>query len=356
MTEAENQEYIIATSKENSEESSDLFEHFRFTVDKGQSLLRIDRFLTSKIENISRNRIQQALLAGNILVNQQPVKANYKVKPLDQIAIILSYPPREITITPEDIPLDVVYEDSNLMVINKQPNLVVHPGHGNFTGTLLHALAYYFDKRPQKPENSFGYLVHRIDKDTSGLLLVAKDELSQQKLANQFFHHTIERIYVALVWGDIDSEHGTIEGNIGRSQKDRKLMAVYPVGDSGKEAITHFKVVERFGYVTLVECRLETGRTHQIRAHFRHIGHPLFNDEAYGGSIMIKGTAYTKYKQFIDNCFKILPRQALHAKTLGFVHPANGKPINFESELPQDFAMVLEKWKKYTGSRAHEED
>lgn len=355
MIDREKQEYIIAATNETAEESSDLFEHFRFVVDRGQGLLRIDKFLTSKIEGISRNRIQQALLAGNILVNQQPVKANYKVKPLDHIAIILSYPPREITITPEDIPLDVVYEDSKLLVINKQPNLVVHPGHGNFTGTLLHALAYYFDKSQKKPENSFGYLVHRIDKDTTGLLLVAKDELSQQKLANQFFHHTIERKYVALVWGDIDLEQGTIEGNIGRSPKDRKLMSVYPNGESGKEAITHYKVLERFGYVTLVECRLETGRTHQIRAHFRYIGHPLFNDEAYGGSIIIKGTAYSKYKQFIDNCFKIMPRQALHAKTLGFLHPSNGNPIKLDSELPQDFTSLLEKWKKYTGTRTDDQ-
>jgi 23S rRNA pseudouridine1911/1915/1917 synthase len=354
MTESDKQEYYLTESNELTEESSDLFEHFRFVVDKGQSLLRIDKFLTSKIESISRNRIQHAIQAGNILVNQQAVKPNYKVKPNDQIAVILSWPPREVVITPEHIPLSVVYEDNNLMVINKQPNLVVHPGHGNFNGTLLHGLAFYFVQQQNIPENGFGYLVHRIDKDTSGLLLVAKDELTQQKLASQFFHHTIERRYVALVWGDLKQESGTIEGHIGRSQKDRKLMAVYPEGETGKEAITHFRVLQRFGYVTLVECKLETGRTHQIRVHFKHIGHPLFNDEQYGGNIMIKGTAFTKYKQFIDNCFRILPRQALHAKTLGFTHPANGKAMLFDSDLPDDLHQLLEKWNNYTGSRTDE--
>jgi len=355
MIESTKQDYSLSGSNEPPEESSDLYEHFRFVVDKGQSLLRVDKFLASKIENISRNRIQHAIQAGNILVNQLPVKPNYRVKPNDQLAVILSWPPREVAITPEHIPLNIVYEDDKLLIINKQPNLVVHPGHGNFTGTLLHGLAFYFGQQKVTPENGFGYLVHRIDKDTSGLLLVAKDEFMQQKLASQFFHHTIERKYVALVWGDLSQDSGTIEGHIGRSQKDRKLMAVFPDGETGKEAITHFKVLQRFGYVTLVECKLETGRTHQIRVHFKFIGHPLFNDEQYGGNIMIKGTAFTKYKQFIDNCFKIMPRQSLHAKTLGFIHPANGKAMQFDSDLPEDLKQLLDKWSNYTGSRSDEQ-
>jgi 23S rRNA pseudouridine1911/1915/1917 synthase len=333
------------------DENSDLYEHFRFVVDKGQSPVRIDKFLTGKIENVSRNRIQNALIAGNILVNQTAEKANYKVKPNDLIVIVLTYPPREIVITPEDIPLDIVFEDENLLVINKQANLVVHPGHGNFSGTLLHALANYFLTTGQTIDNGFGYLVHRIDKDTTGLLLIAKNELAQTKLAAQFFHHTIERKYQALVWGDVTEDSGTIEGNIGRSPKDRRLMTVFPEGDAGKEAITHYRVIQRFGYVTLIECRLETGRTHQIRVHLKHIGHPLFNDAAYGGDSLLKGTTFTKYRQFIDNCFKILPRQALHAKSIGFIHPLNGSSMSFESELPDDISQVLEKWHTYTNSR-----
>ena len=349
------EKYVLGNTDQ-SDENSDLFEHFRFVVDRGQTPVRIDVFLTNRIEHVSRNKIQQTAAAGNILVNQVAVKANYKVKPNDTIVIVLSYPPREVVISPEDIPLSIVYEDESLMVINKQADLVVHPGHGNFTGTLLHGLTHYFEKSGQKVENGFGYLVHRIDKDTTGLLLIAKDEFAQSKLAAQFFRHSIDRRYLALVWGDLVEDEGTIEGNIGRSPKDRKLMAVFPEGDNGKEAITHYTVVQRFGYVTLVECKLETGRTHQIRVHFKHIGHPLFNDPWYGGDSMIKGTTFTKYKQFIDNCFKVLPRHALHAQSIGFDHPVSGKKMHFESALPDDMQQVIDKWTVYTGSRQSETD
>ncbi len=336
---------------EPSEESSELFEHVRIVADKGQSFVRIDVFLQNRIENISRNKIQQTAKAGNILVNNQVVKSNYRVRPNDIITVVFSYPPREVEIFPEDIPLSIVYEDDYLMVINKQPDLVVHPGHGNFSGTLLNALAFYFEKSGQKVQNRYGYLVHRIDKDTSGLLLIAKDELTQSMLAKQFFHHTVDRRYHALVWGNFTEEEGTISGHIGRSIRDRKLMAVYADGASGKEAVTHFQVVKRLGYVTLVECKLETGRTHQIRVHFKHIGHPLFNDASYGGDAILKGTSFTRYKQFVENCFKILPRQALHAKTLGFVHPVKKKFLQFDSEWPADFAHLIQKCEAYTGSR-----
>lgn len=340
---------------ETSEESSELFEHFRIVADKGQAPIRIDLFLLNRIENVSRNKIQQTAKAGNILVNNQIIKSNYKVKPNDIITVVFSYPPREVEILPENIPINIVYEDDYLMVINKQPDLVVHPGHGNFSGTLLHALAWYFEKSGQKIENKFGYLVHRIDKDTSGLLLVAKDEITQSKLAKQFFEHTVERRYHALVWGGFEEEKGTISGHIGRSMRDRKTMAVYEDASSGKEAVTHFQVIKRYGYVTLVECKLETGRTHQIRVHFKYIGHPLFNDSTYGGDSILKGTTFTKYKQFIENCFKVLPRQALHAKTLGFKHPVTNEFLQFDSELPADFSQVIAKWENYTGSRSIEE-
>lgn len=338
--------------EETADENSELFEHFRIVVDKGQSLLRIDKFLQNRLENTSRNRIQQAAKAGNILVNKEVVKSNYKVKPEDIITVVFSYPPREIEIFPENIPLDVVFEDASIIVINKQPNMVVHPGHGNYSGTLLNALSYYFaNSSSTKPENGFGFLVHRIDKDTTGLLLIAKDEISQSKLAKQFFDHSIERRYHALVWGNPDPAEGTIQGHIGRSLKDRKVMGVFPDGSNGKEAVTHYKTLENFGYVSLIECKLETGRTHQIRAHFRHIGHPLFNDIWYGGNAILKGTTFTKYKQFIDNCFKILPRQALHAKTLGFVHPTTGTFMQFDSELPADFTQLISKWSAYIKNR-----
>jgi len=334
---------------EQIEEQSELFEHFRFVVDRGQTPLRIDKYLFAKLADASRNRIQQAAKAGNILVNNEPVKPNYKVKPLDVITIVLAHPPRDTEIYPENIPVDIVYEDREILVINKEAGMVVHPGHGNFTGTLLNALVYYFqNKTEDKDTDAIPYLAHRIDKDTTGLLLVAKNELVQSKLARQFFEHTIERTYVALVWGDLTEDEGTITGNIARSSRDRTVMAVVKGDDTGRHAVTHYRVLERFGYVTLLECSLETGRTHQIRVHLKSIGHPLFNDAKYGGDQVLKGTTFTKYKQFIQNCFKIIPRQALHAKTLEFIHPALGKKMMFNSDLPEDFEKVIEKWRKYT--------
>lgn len=337
------------------EENDELFEHHRIVVDPGQTPMRIDKFIFNRIENASRNKVQQAAKADTILVNSKPVKSSYKIKPGDIISIVMTYPPREVEILPEDIPISVVYEDKDVLVINKQNGLVVHPGHANYTGTMLNALAFYFNSTNQKIENGFGYLVHRIDKDTSGLLLIAKKEESQVRLAKQFFEHSVERSYIALVWGDFDEEEGTITGNIGRSPKDRRQMSVYPDGDYGKEAISHYKVLQRFGYTTLVECRLETGRTHQIRAHFKYIGHPLFNDERYGGNMILKGTTFTKYKQFIQNCFKIIPRQALHAKSLGFTHPTSRKKLFFESDLPEDMSQVILKWENYVNQRNIEE-
>ena len=291
---------IVDTPEENSE----LYEHHNIIVDPGQTPVRIDKFLFGKIINVSRNKVQQAAKAGNILVNNEPVKANYKVRPNDNISVVMTYPPRDVEIHPEDIPLDIVYEDDDVIVINKPAGLVVHPGHANYTGTLLNGLMYYFESTNQtNVENGFGYLVHRIDKDTTGLLLVTKNEIAQTKLAKQFFDHTVDRAYEALVWGDIEDEEGVIEGHIGRSLKDRRVMTVFPDGEYGKEAISHFKVIKRYGYVTHVECRLETGRTHQIRAHFRYLGHPLFNDERYGGEKILKGTTFTKYKQFCAKLF-----------------------------------------------------
>jgi 23S rRNA pseudouridine1911/1915/1917 synthase len=334
------------------EEEQELYEHHHFVVDKGQQLLRIDKFLMNRLDSISRSRIQAATHAGNILVNNNPVKPNYKVKPNDNISIVLAFPPREFELIAEDIPFQIVYEDNDILVINKDAGMVVHPGKGNYTGTLVNALLYYFGKK--KEENSSPYLVHRIDKNTTGIILTAKNELAQAKLAKQFFNHTIDRKYVALVWGDFQEDEGTIEGNIGRSQKDRKIMAVFTDGDTGRNAITHYKVLERFGYITLIECTLETGRTHQIRVHLKYAGHPLFNDETYGGDRILKGTIFTKYHQFIDNCFKLLPRQALHAKSLGFTHPTTGKYIFFDSELPADMQTVLEKWRRYVADKKNE--
>lgn len=332
------------------EESSDLYEHYHIVVDRGQSPLRVDKFLYNRIVNVSRNKVQQAAKAGNILVNKQPVKSNYKVKPLDEISVVMTYPPRDVEIFPQEIDLEIVYEDDDVLVVNKQAGLVVHPGYNNYTGTLLHGLAHYFKETHQleKVENGFGYLVHRIDKDTSGLLLVAKNEMAQTKLAKQFFDHSIQRTYHALVWGDVEAEEGTITGHIGRSLKDRRVMTVFPNGEYGKEAVSHYKVLRRFGYVTLVACQLETGRTHQIRAHFRYLGHPLFNDEKYGGDQLLKGTTFTKYKQFVNNCFALIPRQSLHAKSLGFEHPITGKHLSFDSELPDDLTQVIEKWTGYS--------
>lgn len=339
-----------------NEEGSELFEHHRIVVDPGQQPLRIDKFLFNRIENVSRNKVQQAAKAGNILVNEKPVKSNYTVRPNDVISVVMAYPPRDVEIIPENIPLEIVYEDKDVIVINKQAGLVVHPGHANYTGTMLNALMHYFQKTKADVENGFGYLVHRIDKDTSGLILVAKNEDAQTRLAKQFFDHTVERTYRALVWGEPAEESGTITGHIGRSLKDRRVMTVFPDGEYGKEAVTHYRMLQKFGYVTLIECRLETGRTHQIRAHLRFIGHPLFNDERYGGDQILKGTTFTKYKQFVQNCFKILPRQALHARTLGFVHPATAKKMAFTSAYPADMEQALDKWEKYTYQRKLDTD
>lgn len=325
-------------------EENEMYEHFRFQVDPGQSLLRIDKYLLSKLENASRTRIQNAAKAGNILVNGNTIKANYKVKPNDQIAILLSEPPRDTVVYPEEMPLNILFEDADIIVINKPAGLVVHPGHGNFTGTLLNGLKWHLKDAPE----SEPFLAHRIDKDTSGVMLAAKNELAQSRLAKQFFHHTIQRKYNALVWGDFIEEEGTIEGHIGRHPKDRLQMTVFEDGEQGKHAITHWKVLERFGYVSFIECQLETGRTHQIRAHMKHIKHPLFNDARYGGDQILKGTTFTKYKQFIRNCYEQLPRQALHAKSLGFTHPTTGEQMFFESALTPNFQAVIEKWRNYS--------
>jgi len=330
-------------------EEKELFEHYRFIADKGQSLLRIDKFLMNRIENASRTKIQNATKAGNILVNGKIVKSNYKVRPDDLISIVLPQPPREVEIIPQDIPINIFYEDEDIIVVNKEAGMVVHPGYNNYDGTLLNALFYHIQKSStDKQSEKIPYFIHRIDKNTSGVLLVAKNELAQSKLAKQFFEHTIDRVYIALAWGDFEENEGTITGHIGRSLKNRKVMTVFPDAEFGKEAVTHYKVLERLGYVTKIECKLETGRTHQIRAHMRYIKHPLFNDETYGGDQIIKGTTFTKYKQFVNNCFKIIPRQSLHAKSLGFIHPSTNEYVFFDSELPDDMQNVIEKWRKYS--------
>jgi 23S rRNA pseudouridine1911/1915/1917 synthase len=319
------------SEEEGKEQQEELYEHHNLTADVGQDLLRIDKFLLLRIPNVSRSRIQAIARTGNILVNGKAVKPNYKVKANDKISVVLPYPIRKITLEPEDIPIDIVYEDEEMIVVNKPADMVVHPGFGNYSGTLLNGL------------------VHRLDKHTTGLLVVAKTEIALTHLAKQFYDRTSERRYWALVWGDLRENEGTIEGNIGRSQKNRKIFQVYGEEDGyGKHAVTHYKVLERFRYVTLVECKLETGRTHQIRVHFKHIGHPLFHDLEYGGDKILKGTIFTKYKQFIDNGFKLLPGQALHAKTLGLEHPTSGKRLSFDSELPENFLKLLEKWRSYS--------
>jgi 23S rRNA pseudouridine1911/1915/1917 synthase len=328
-------------------EEQDFYEHLRVIVDKGQSLLRVDKFLMHRIENASRNRIQNAIEQGNVLVNDRPIKASYKVKPLDVISVVLPHPPRDTEVYPENIPLDIIYEDDDVLIVNKSAGMVVHPGYNNYTGTLVNALVYHFQQLPTLPGNDGRPgLVHRIDKDTSGLLLISKNERSMTYLARQFFDHTISRKYIALVWGDLQ-EDGTVTGYIGRSLNDRRVMSVYNDEDKGKWSVTHYKVLERMGYVTLIECQLETGRTHQIRAHMKHIGHPLFSDATYGGDRILKGTVFSKYRQFVDNCFELMPRQALHAQSLGFVHPSTKKNIYFETPLPQDFESVLKKWRGY---------
>jgi 23S rRNA pseudouridine1911/1915/1917 synthase len=333
-------------------DQQELFEHYRFNADPGQSLLRIDKFIFTRIENASRTRIQNAANAGNILVNNKPVKPNYKVKPGDIIQIVLPTPPREIEIIPENIPIDIVYEDDDVVVVNKDPGMVVHPAYGNYTGTLVNALMWHFKDLPlfQTGELRPG-LVHRIDKDTSGILVIAKNELALNKLSKQFFSRTTDRKYIALIWGTPVPSKGTITGNVGRNIRDRKIMQVFPDGNQGKTAITHYKVLENLGYVSVIECKLETGRTHQIRVHFSYIKHPLFNDDEYGGDQILKGTTFSKYQQFVKNCFKILPRQALHAKSLAFDHPVSGKRLLFDSELPDDMKLVIEKWRNYTSGR-----
>jgi 23S rRNA pseudouridine1911/1915/1917 synthase len=334
-------------------DNDDLYEHYRFTASSGQEPLRVDKFLMNFIEGSTRNKVQQAAKAGNVLVNDIAVKSNHKVKPNDIVRIVLAYPPAENLLVAENIPLDIIYEDDTVIVVNKPAGMVVHPGHGNYSGTLVNGLIYHIENLPTNSNERPG-LVHRIDKDTSGLLVVAKTEFAMANLSRQFFDRTTERLYYALVWGNIDEDEGRIEGNIGRSLKNRLQMDVFPDGDFGKHAVTHYKVLERLTYVTLVQCKLETGRTHQIRAHFKHIGHTLFNDERYGGDGILKGTTFTKYKQFVQNCFKVLPRQALHAKTLGFTHPKTGEFMQFSTEIPQDIADCLEKWRTYSENSKHE--
>lgn len=331
--------------------SRDLYEHFRFVVDRGQALLRIDKYLTNIMSGTSRNRIQEAADAQHILVNNVPVKSSYRVKPNDVITIVLDFPKTDFTIIPQEIPIDIVYEDEDIILVNKQPNLVVHPGFGNFDGTLLNAIAWHLKDNPDFDANNphIG-LVHRIDKDTSGLLLIAKNEEAKANLGLQFFNKTTERTYNALVWGVVRNNEGTIDGALARDIHDRMLFAVYDPEENpnAKHAVTHYRVLERFSYCTLVECKLETGRTHQIRVHMRHIGHTLFNDERYGGNIPLKGERTSKYMQFVNNCFLVCPRQALHAKTLGFKHPRTGEWMQFDSTLPADFSTLLDKWRNYT--------
>jgi 23S rRNA pseudouridine1911/1915/1917 synthase len=331
------------------EEQDDLFEHYNITADPGQEPLRIDKFLLDRIPNTSRNKLQVAARNGNIVVNGNEVKPNYKVKPKDVISIVLPYPVREVELIPENIPLNILYEDDEVIVLNKQAGLVVHPGYGNYTGTLVNALIYHFENLPQKADDFYGRpgLVHRLDKNTSGIMIVAKTETALTNLAKQFYDRTTHREYYAVVWGDFEEDSGTITGHIGRSLKNRKVMSVFPEGDYGKHAVTHYEVLERFNYVTLIKCKLETGRTHQIRAHFRHIKHPLFNDIEYEGDKILKGTTFTKYKQFITNCFTAIPRQALHAKSLGFNHPKTGEWMQFDSELPSDMEDLLDRWRNY---------
>ena len=348
-------EFDEETSELNLEEEQPLYEHHRIKVEKGQETIRLDKFVVSRISNSTRTKVQAACEAGSVLVNGKPSKSNYKIKPLDEITIMLAVPPRDVEVVPENIPIDITFEDSYIIVVNKKPGMVVHPGYGNYRGTLVNALAYHFDNLPTSTTklNNDQYmerpgLVHRIDKNTSGIIICAKTELAMMRLAKDFYDRTMDRKYMAICWGDLKSDSGTIVGNVGRDPRNRKVMHVFPEGsEEGKHAITHYKVLERFGYITLVECKLETGRTHQIRVHFKSIGHPLFNDNEYGGDIILKGLNTAKYKQFVQNCFDLLPRQALHAKTLGITHPITKQKLFFDSEVPQDMQDVLEKWRKY---------
>jgi len=336
--------------KDGPDINDELYERFAFRIDKGQEPLRIDKYLMARIERATRNKLQQAINAGMVLVNGKEIRPNYKVKALDEILVYSDMSPEETDVVPEELPLNIIYEDDQLMIINKPAGMVVHPGSGNYTGTLLNGVAWYLQKKnPALNEEvlpRFG-LVHRIDKNTSGLLVLAKTDQAMRQLAKQFYDHSVTRQYQALVWGDLKEDEGTIIAHVGRHQRFRKLFEAYPDGDHGKEAITHYKVLERLGYVTLVSCVLETGRTHQIRVHMKYIGHPLFNDDFYGGDKIVKGTVYAKYKQFVENCFALCPRQALHAKTLGFIHPTSGKEILFDSDIPEDMSAVIEKWRKY---------
>lgn len=338
--------------EEEFQDGDESFEHHRIETDGGQKPIRIDKFLMDRIPNTSRNKLQDAAKNGYIKVDGTPVKSNYKVKPNEVITVEMPYPVREIELIPQDIPLDIVYEDDTCIVINKQAGIVVHPGYGNYSGTLVNGLIHHFNQLPENTQHGIQRpgLVHRLDKLTTGLMVIAKTEDALVDLSRQFYERTTERRYNALVWGDVH-EDGTIEGNLGRSLKNRKVMDVFPEGDHGKHAVTHYKVLENFGYVTLVECKLETGRTHQIRAHMKYIGHPLFGDPEYGGDKILKGTSFSKYRQFVDNCFKICPRQALHARTLGFTHPVTGERLQFDSELPEDMKELLAKWEHYIAHR-----
>lgn len=323
------------------------FEHYKFIADNGQNPLRVDRYLQNFVEFSTRSKIQQAVKAGNVRVNDLVVKSNYKVKGNDVVTVAYDFPKEKNELLPQDIPINIMYEDNDLLIVNKEAGMVVHPGFGNYDGTLVNALAFHFRNLPNMGEEDRPGLVHRIDKNTSGILVIAKTERSMTTLAKKFEDRDLNRKYIALVWGDVKQEEGTIIGHIGRSLKNRKIMDVFPDGEYGKHAVSHYKVLERFGYTTLIECKLETGRTHQIRAHFKFIGHPLFNDEEYGGDRILKGTTFTKYKQFVHNCFKICDRQALHAKSLGFAHPTTNKEVLFDSDLAEDMQLLIEKWRKY---------
>ena len=341
---------------EEEESSEELYEYFNVLVDKGQQPLRIDKFLVNRMQNASRNRLQNALKADCILVNDKAVKANYKVKPFDSISIVLPHPPRDKELKAENLPLNIVYEDDYLLIVNKEPGMVVHPGFNNYTGTLVNALIYHFDHLPTANGERRPGLVHRIDKDTSGLLVIAKDEFTLTHLAKQFYDHTVERKYVALVWGNFLNDSGTITGNLARSLRDRRVMAVFQDESVGKHAVTNYQVLERFNYTTMVECKLETGRTHQIRIHMQHTGHPLFNDVTYGGDKIMCGPLFSKYKQFVENCFLLCPRQALHARTLGFIHPITGENMHFEAPIPKDMEDLIGKWRDYSNFKAAEEE
>jgi 23S rRNA pseudouridine1911/1915/1917 synthase len=354
------QEFDEEAEELSADEGQGLYEHHNIRVDKGQITMRLDKFIMIRISNTTRTKVQNACEAGSVLVNGKPSKASYKIKGGDEISIVLTVPPRDVEVVPEDIPVDIAFEDDYIVVVNKKPGMVVHPGFGNYRGTLVNALAFHFQNLPKirTKLNNDQYmerpgLVHRIDKNTSGIIIIAKTELAMTRLAKDFYDRTMDRKYVAICWGDLKNDSGTIVGNVGRNLKNRKVMDVFPEGsEHGKHAVTHYKVIERFGYITFIECKLETGRTHQIRVHLKSIGHPLFNDNEYGGDIILKGLNTAKYKQFIQNCFDLLPRQALHAKTLGITHPISGEKLFFDSEIPADMQAVLEKWRRYVKDKS----